>query len=132
MTYNDEQFKELIPYEAQFLKAQRSRYAINPGRPALTKITQVHRDATGYKLPTNLSCSSCILEILRTVGKAYFADKAEREEAAQAKLAALREEAAAEKPATAEETGQKSIETEMPNPNTRNIGRYDTNELHCY
>lgn len=112
MIYTDEQFKALCPYEADFDRSMKSRFAHNPGRAALKLITDIHREATGERLPVNFSCSGCILEILRTVGKAFFADQKEREAAAQAKLAALREEAAAEKPATAPETGQKSSETE--------------------
>lgn len=79
MTYNDEQFKTLAEFESAFRSAIRSNYVRpNPGRSALATITLIHQTATGQRLPQSFSCSSCVLEILRTVGAAWIKDFDER------------------------------------------------------
>lgn len=98
MIYNDEQFNALSQYEGIFDTAIRMRYARNPGRGALDTIRDIHLAATGHRLSGGSSCQTCILNTLRTVGKAWLADKQERiDKQNAARFVELTEEAAAKR-----------------------------------
>ena len=92
MTFTDEQFRRLAGFETAFRTAIRSSYAMHPGHSAMATITLVWTEATGNRLPNNFSCTSCVLEILQTVGAAWIADAEERERLIIEQQRALHEE----------------------------------------
>lgn len=96
MTYTDEQFKALAPYEKHFRSAVLSRYAQGPGPSGLKIIRQTYIDATGAQLPPNFFCNACVLEILRTAGGAWLEDQKVREAAVEAQLKKAHQVATAE------------------------------------
>ena len=85
MIYTKEQFDTLAPYEDNFRTAIEARWARNPGLLALRSIHAVYQAATGDRRRLNAGCSVCLCHLLQAAGKAYFADKAERERAALVK-----------------------------------------------
>lgn len=84
MTYTDEQFNALAQWEDVLSRAVRGAYLRSPGIEALHSIHAIYTTATGSRLRFSGSCGLCARNILRLAGKAYLADKAEREEAAKA------------------------------------------------
>lgn len=87
MYYNDEQFQALAAYEERFALVIRARYARNPGRDALRTIHDAYCAATKTQSALHSNCAACIVALLTNAGKLYFADKAEREAAKEAKKA---------------------------------------------
>lgn len=82
MTFTDEQFKALQPYEERFTEAVIGQWARNPGKEGLTLIHDIYTKATGDKsVPLNYNCRVCILNILTACGRKYLEDKKERESA---------------------------------------------------
>lgn len=79
MTFNDEQFAALAPYENYFLTATRSDYSRNPGPSALRFIGATWNAVRGKNERVNTSCGRCVLRLLKEAGAAWLADKAERE-----------------------------------------------------
>ena len=95
----DEQFNALATYEDNFRTAINSRWARHPGRTALATINSIYSSAAGVPpRRVNFLCQQCVLDLLRSAGKLYFAEKDRREAEAAEKLRAAQE---AEKPATA-------------------------------
>lgn len=86
MYYNDQQFNELAKYEVRFTYAIHSSTK-GPGefrKSDLERIMTIHREATGSAIRASSFCGECIVRILRIVGAAYFSDKEERTERANA------------------------------------------------
>ena len=79
MTFNDEQFAALAPYEKHFVTATRSDYSRNPGIAAMRLIQATWNTATGRNDKVNLFCGRCVLRLLKEAGAAWLADKAERD-----------------------------------------------------
>lgn len=79
MTFNDEQFAALAPYENYFLTATRSDYSRNPGQSALRLILSTWNAVRGTSERVNTWCGRCVLRLLKDVGAAWLSDKAERE-----------------------------------------------------
>lgn len=85
MNYNEEQFAELSRFEDNFRTATSTptgwtrRIAI----PDQRRIKAIYTEATGERIPFNIGCGNCLLSLLKRAGKLYFADKEEREQAAQ-------------------------------------------------
>ena len=85
MNYNDTQFAELSRFEDNFRTATSTptgwtrRIAI----PDQRRIKAIYTEATGERIPFNIGCGNCLLNLLKRAGKLYFADKEEREQAAQ-------------------------------------------------
>lgn len=116
MNYNDSQFNELSVYEQNFFYAIKTKTSGNSIHPItkgqLQRIAEIHREATGSKIKPNAFCGECVVRILRIVGTAYFADKEEREERANA-------EAVKHEVATIEETPapvKKTVKTATKSP----------------
>ena len=106
----DEQFNALATYEDNFRTAINTRWARHPGRTALATINSIYSAAAGVPpRRVNFLCQQCVLDLLRSAGKLYFAEKDRREAMAQTERQARDAEAAeklraaqeAEKPATA-------------------------------
>jgi len=106
MHYNNEQFNALAPYEDNFRTATEGKWTRRVSIPAQKQIRAIYTEATGERIPFNIGCGSCIVNLLRKAGKLYFEDKAAR---AAAEEEAKRAQEAA--PAPAEEA-----QTEAPAP----------------
>ena len=85
----DDQFAALTPYEHHFETALKANYSRYPGVPAIDTMFRIFRELTGSRIYLNRSCSACVLNLVKNVGKLYFAEKERREQAAaeQAKQA---------------------------------------------
>ena len=79
MRLTEEQYRSLEQYEQNMRTALRSSYARNPGRIALLGIQDIYNDVAKVNNRINVGCSVCILNLLKDVGRIYFADKEERE-----------------------------------------------------
>ena len=84
MTFNDEQFAALAPYEKHFVTATRSDYSRNPGPTAVRFIQATMNAVRGTNEKINVWCGRCVLRLLKEAGAAWLEDKAERETAAAA------------------------------------------------
>lgn len=80
MKFTDEQFQVLSQYEDRFHTAVYADWARNPGSIILRTIHEIWKKVTGVEEQMRFSCAHCILRLLKEVGTAYFADKAEREQ----------------------------------------------------
>ena len=78
MRLTEEQYRLLERYEQNMRTALRSGYARNPGRLALLVIQDIYNDVAKVNNRINVGCSVCILNLLKDVGRIYFADKEER------------------------------------------------------
>lgn len=84
MNFTDKQFETLAQYEPYLRTATRESWSRNPGRAALENLAAIWREYANYPaFRMSFNCSTCILNLLRDLGRPYFADKAEREEAAK-------------------------------------------------
>ena len=117
MTFNDEQFEALAQYEESFLTITRSNYARPVGYQNAKRIRDI-ANAAGMKTGwVNFSCARCISRLLRQVGTAWLADKAERiAQANDAEAAKLTAEAAETAQISAPKTkaGKSSTKTSKP------------------
>lgn len=112
MNYNDTQFAELSRFEDNFRTATSTptgwtrRIAI----PDQRRIKAIYTEATGERIPFNIGCGNCLLSLLKRAGKLYFADKEEREQAAQ------KAEETDAKPKTGKTTTKsaKAVDTDKP------------------
>lgn len=102
MTFTDEQFERLAPFEHYFLTITRSNYAGYVGYRNAERIHAVLKEA-GLCSPnhrTNYTCAKCVMDLLRKAGKPWLADKEERAAlAAQRAAQEAQKEAAAPTPA---------------------------------
>lgn len=83
MKLTDKQFEALAKYEDNFRTAINSRWSRGISAAAYDFMREVYQSATGQTMPGRPSCGNCILRMLQAVGRLYFADKAEREQAAE-------------------------------------------------
>lgn len=81
----DEQFNALAPYESNYKTALTVNYSRYPGAAAIDTMFNVYRAVTGSRLNMNRSCSVCVLNLVKNVGRLYFAEKERREAEAMAK-----------------------------------------------
>ena len=85
MTFTDEQFASLQPYEQQMQSAIKANYGYIDSAKAQRVLETL--TAAGVQTPRfKLTCGWCVMRLLKLAGKHYFADKEERE-----KLAAQQE-----------------------------------------
>lgn len=82
MNFSDKTFESLAGYERFFNSAIRSGWCPNPGRAALTVMSDAVEEKDGRMYARNFNCGSCIVRVVKRCGTLYFADKAEREAAA--------------------------------------------------
>lgn len=78
MTFTLEQLEKLKEAEPHFLTAK-SGYVRFAPRNLHTLVADTYFEATGQKIPSQWSCSICILNLYRKVGYFYFKDKEELE-----------------------------------------------------
>lgn len=74
----NEQFDFLARYESYLDTATRSNWARHPGSSALEKMGEIYTSITGVKRRVNAGCQVCNLNLLKDVGRIYFAEKAIR------------------------------------------------------
>lgn len=84
MNFSDNTFEALQPYERYFSSATRSNWCQNPGRAALTIMADAVETIDRHTFARNFNCGTCLVRIVKRCGSLYFADKAEREKAAEA------------------------------------------------
>lgn len=104
MTFTDQQFETLAPFERYFVTANRSNYGYCGSKNA-ERIHAVLKEAGIYSPNhrTSYTCSRCVLDLLKRAGALWLADKQERIDAAnqEAAIAASQAAEAARKPAAA-------------------------------
>ena len=79
----EEQFNTLAQYEGNFETALKANYSRYPGQEGVTTMFNIYRDLTHTRMNLNRSCSVCILNLVKSLGKLYFAEKTRREEEAR-------------------------------------------------
>lgn len=89
---NEEQMQKLFPFEGHFGKAIRAKWAPYPGRDNLIMMNNIYTEVTGVSRHLSPSCDTCIVNLLRDLGKIYFERKAELEQENEQKQAALEQE----------------------------------------
>ena len=91
MILTEEEFKALEPYEKNMGTAVRASWASNPGSSALDLMQTVYGRVSGTAKKINKGCGTCILNLLKDIGRIYFADKEERLAAERSRPAEDRE-----------------------------------------
>lgn len=115
--FTEKQMAFLATQERDMRTAVESNWSRYPGQANIEQMRKIWEEMTGQTREIRLSCSSCILNLVRDMGILYFAQKKEQEAdlaAAAAKAAKAAEEAAAAakaaeeaaKAAGSEETGE--------------------------
>ena len=66
--------KYLKEYEQDMITALFHSYTRQIPTAVLMEIDRIYTEETGKTLRTNFSCSSCILKLMKSVGKLYFKD----------------------------------------------------------
>lgn len=59
--------------------ALRSGWARGIGNRATLEMAGIYEEATGTKYPVNVGCGPCILDLMKRVGRLYFAQKEAQE-----------------------------------------------------
>lgn len=80
MTFTDEQFERLAPFEHHFLTVTRSNYAGYIGYRNAERLHAVLKEA-GICSPnhrTSYTCSRCVMDLLRKAATPWLKDKEER------------------------------------------------------
>ena len=78
MTFTKEQLEKLKEAEKQF-KTARDGYVRYATRALNDLVANTYFEATGQKIPSNWSCSICVLNLYRKVGYFYLKDLEELE-----------------------------------------------------
>lgn len=109
----EEQFDTLAQYEPNFESALKANYSRYPGQEGVTTMFNIYRDLTHTRMNLNRSCSVCILNLVKSLGKLYFAEKTRREEEARKaeELKKVEEPKAEPKPDKAKKTTRKKKES---------------------
>lgn len=82
--FTKEELDALSKYEQNFKTAVYQNYARNLTRQAQEEIRKTYEDALGKPYSPNGTCSHCLFNMLKLVGKKYFEDKeAYKEKAAE-------------------------------------------------
>lgn len=95
--FTEKQMAFLATQERDMRTAVESNWSRYPGQANIEKMRKIWEELTGQTREIRLSCSSCILNLVRDMGILYFAQKKEQEAdlaAAAAKAAKAAEEAA--------------------------------------
>lgn len=79
MTYTDEQFK-ILEQALPHFKSVKKEYIRNAPKWLTEQIINVYEAATKKTLPNkNSTCSICVMNLYKIIGKTYFSDLEERE-----------------------------------------------------
>ena len=76
----DEQFAALSAYEHNYETALKANYSRYPGITAIDTMFRIYRELTGSRIFLNRTGSVCVLNLVKNVGKLYFAEKERREQ----------------------------------------------------
>lgn len=76
--FNEEDYKIVSKYEADFKRAIDSRFAKNIMTVEFDEINKIYRETLNRN--ANMSCGGCMLQMLTSVGRLYFAFKKDYEE----------------------------------------------------
>lgn len=106
--FTKEELDALSAYEQNFRTAVYQNYARNIGRQAQEEIRKTYEDALGKPYSPNGSCSHCLFNMLKLVGKKYFEDKEAYIEKAE-QLVDVLDEVFGEVPDTEEEPTPKPV-----------------------
>lgn len=87
----ERQYMILQSYEKYFRTAVYHGYSRNPGGEAIKRMDMVYQEVSGVNLRTNQGCNTCIMRLLRDLGRLYFDYKAEKEARRKRKKAAEKE-----------------------------------------
>lgn len=114
--FTEKQMAFLATQERDMRTAVESNWSRYPGQANIEQMRKIWEELTGQTREIRLSCSTCILNLVRDMGILYFAQKKEQEAdlaAAAAKAARAAEEAAAAAKA-AEEAAKAAAAGEAP------------------
>lgn len=114
--FTEKQMAFLATQERDMRTAVESNWSRYPGQANIEQMRKIWEELTGQTREIRLSCSSCILNLVRDMGILYFAQKKEQEAdlaAAAAKAARAAAEAAAAAKA-AEEAAKAADAGEAP------------------
>lgn len=78
MTFTNKTFEALAPFERHFNTAINGDWCSNPGRDALDLMHAELDRLDNRTTRMNYNCSTCVLTIVKRIGRLYFADKAQR------------------------------------------------------
>ena len=70
--------KYLKEYEQDMITSLFHSYTRQIPTATLMDIDRIYTEETGKTLRTNFSCSSCILKLMKSVGKLYFKENIDR------------------------------------------------------
>lgn len=80
MRLTEEEYMALVPFEKHMETALRAGWSRNPGLSALDTMQRIYNRVSKSALKINKGCGVCILNLLKDVGRIYFADKKEKEQ----------------------------------------------------
>lgn len=110
MTFTDQQFEALAPFEQTFETVTRSNYASYVGFRRAKLIHQIMQEAGIENSRVNYACGACVIRMLKRVAPLWLADKAARLAAAQEAEAAQKTAEEAPKPAPKKKTTKPKAE----------------------
>ena len=119
--FTEKQMAFLATQERDMRTAVESNWSRYPGQANIEQMRKIWEELTGQTREIRLSCSSCILNLVRDMGILYFAQKKEQEAdlaAAAAKAARAAEEAAKAAAKAAEEAAKAADAGEAPEGET--------------
>ena len=76
--FNEEDYELVKTYERDFTRAIESRYCTGLLKEELEVIQRIYRETLNRQ--ANLSCGGCVLQMMTSVGRLYFAFKKDHEE----------------------------------------------------
>lgn len=79
MTFDDITYNQLAIAEPQYVNAVKKGYVRNVPKLLTEQLVVIYEQATHKKLHKNYSCSQCVLNIYKTIGKLWLKDKEERQ-----------------------------------------------------
>ena len=74
----DEQFNTLAQFEPNFKTALECNYSRYPGQAGVDTLFRIWRELTNSRVNINRSCGTCILNLVKNVGKLWYQEKARR------------------------------------------------------
>ena len=123
--FTEKQMAFLATQERDMRTAVESNWSRYPGQANIEQMRKILEELTGQTREIRLSCSSCILNLVRDMGILYFAQKKEQEADLAAAAAKAAEEAASaaaagEAPEGAPEPAAPTVEpAEVPADNAQ-------------
>ena len=104
--FNEEDYELVKTYERDFTRAIESRYCTGLLKDELEVIQRIYRETLNRQ--ANLSCGGCVLQMMTSVGRLYFAFKKDYEE--QMKIQEQEKQVKERKPRTRRKKNEESFE----------------------